>query len=83
MYNLECILQYCCIHISSIFVTFSLFTFLIQLIRITGEHEIDPNGKNTFLYAFGSSNQLGYHSSNRSPFTVMLDASESSTPGTY
>ena len=47
-----------------------------------GEHEINPNGKNTFLYALGSGNSLGYHGANRNPFTVELDAEASASDGT-
>jgi len=43
-----------------------------------GEHEINPNGKNTFLYALGSGNSLGYHGANRNPFTVELDTEAAS-----
>jgi len=50
-----------------------------------GEIEIVPNGNNTFLYAVGTGNELGYHAA-RGPFNVdfeLVDAptSSGSTPG--
>jgi len=35
---------------------------------------IDPFGVNTFLWAHGTSNTLGYHSVNRSPFVIDFGA---------
>jgi hypothetical protein len=50
-----------------------------------GEIEIVPYGNNTFLYAVGTGNELGYHAA-RGPFNVdfeLVDAptSSGSTPG--
>lgn len=35
-----------------------------------GEHEILTEGKNTFLYALGPDNTLGYHGTTRGPFSL-------------
>lgn len=43
------------------------------------EHEIDPSGVNTFIYALGTANTLGYHSVKGS-FTVEFDATLAPTP---
>lgn len=45
-------------------------TFM-KLLQEDGEHIIDPNGVNKFIYAVGSSgNDLAYHGSSRSPFEI-------------
>ena len=53
-----------------------------KLLVEDGEHEI-VIGENTFLYALGGDNSLGYHSGGRGDFTVELEAMESddTTPG--
>ena len=39
-------------------------------------------GENTFLFALGGSNELGYHSSGMGSFTLALEASEASSSST-
>jgi len=42
------------------------------------EHAIDPNGKNTFLWAVGNDNSLGYHKT-RGTFDLTFDSTLSPT----
>lgn len=46
-----------------------------------GEIEINPNGKNEFLWAIGRSNALGYHEE-RDDFTVQIQTSPLTVPTT-
>lgn len=42
----------------------------VKLLEEPDELMFDPLGVNTFLWAHGTSNTLGYHSNNRSPFQI-------------
>ena len=42
------------------------------------KHDIMATGVNTFLYALGPDNDMGYHGTNKGPFS--LDFAEQSTP---
>eukprot|EP00581_Thalassiosira_minuscula_P005817 CAMPEP_0183744802 /NCGR_PEP_ID=MMETSP0737-20130205/65917_1 /TAXON_ID=385413 /ORGANISM="Thalassiosira miniscula, Strain CCMP1093" /LENGTH=512 /DNA_ID=CAMNT_0025980455 /DNA_START=305 /DNA_END=1844 /DNA_ORIENTATION=+ len=47
-----------------------------KLLTEPDEHEINPSGVNTFLFAIGSSNELGYHAK-RDSFTLDLSGEPS------